>query len=51
MRPTMPIYHGRKVLAALFLAGFMVYGGGLYCFVLLVPPLTQEFHWSRAATA
>jgi len=46
----MPIYHGRKVLAALFMAGFMVYGGGLYCFVLLVPPLTEEFHWSRAAT-
>ena len=47
----MAIYHGRKVLAALFMAGFMVYGGGLYCFVLLVPPLTQEFHWSRAATS
>jgi MFS family permease len=46
-----PIYHGRKVLAALFMAGFMVYGGGLYCFVLLVPPLTEEFHWSRAATS
>jgi MFS family permease len=45
-----PLYHGRKVLAALFMAGFMVYGGGLYCFVLLVPPLTEEFHWSRAAT-
>ncbi len=44
-------YHGYKVLAALFLAGFMVYGGGLYCFVLLVPPLTQEFHWSRTATS
>jgi len=24
----MPIYHGRKVLAALFMTGFMVYGGG-----------------------
>jgi MFS family permease len=48
---TVPIYHGRKVLAALFMAGFMVYGGGLYCFVLLVPPLTEEFHWSRAATS
>src|SRR6202522_1023147 len=47
---SMPIYHGRKVLAALFMAGFMFYGGGLYCFVLLVPPLTEEFHWSRAAT-
>src|ERR1700722_7658833 len=45
----MALYHGRKVLAALFLAGFMVYGGGLYCFVLLVLPLTEEFHWSRAA--
>jgi MFS family permease len=45
------IYHGHKVLAALFLAGFMVYGGGLYSFVLFVPPLTQEFHWSRAATS
>lgn len=43
-------YHGYQVLAALFSAGFIVYGGGLYCFVLLVPPLTQEFHWSRAAT-
>jgi hypothetical protein len=43
-------YHGRKVLAALFIAGFMVYSGGLYCFALLVPPLTEEFHWSRAAT-
>src|SRR5271170_3066341 len=47
----MSLYHGRKVLAALFMAGFMVYGGGLYCFVLLVPPLTEEFHWSRAATS
>jgi MFS family permease len=47
----MRIYHGYKVVAALFMAGFMVYGGGLYCFVLFVPPLTQEFHWSRAATS
>ena len=48
---TMPMYHGRKVLAALFTAGFMVYGGGLYSFALFIPPLTQEFHWSRAATS
>ena len=47
----MRIYHGHKVLAALFMAGFMVYGGGLYSFALFVPPLTQEFHWSRAATS
>ncbi len=45
------IYHGRKVLAALFMAGFMVYGGGLYSFARFIPPLTQEFHWSRAATS
>jgi len=45
------LYHGVKVVIALFLAGFMVYGGGLYCFVLFVPPLTQEFHWDRASTS
>lgn len=45
------LYHGTKVLIALFLAGFMVYGGGLYCFVLFVPALTAEFHWSRADTS
>jgi MFS family permease len=45
------IYYGWKVLLALFLAGFMVYGGGLYSFVLFIPPLTAEFHWSRAATS
>ncbi len=45
------LYYGGKVVAALFLAGFMVYGGGLYGFALFVPPLTAEFHWSRAATS
>jgi len=45
------MYYGRKVLIALFFAGFMVYGGGLYCFVLFIPPLTAEFHWNRAATS
>jgi MFS family permease len=44
-------YYGWKVLLALFLAGFMVYGGGLYCFVLFVPRMTEEFGWSRAATS
>jgi len=43
-------YYGWQVLAALFMAGFMVYGGGLWSFVLFVVPLTQEFHWTRAAT-
>ena len=46
-----PIYYGWKVLLALFFAGFMVYGGGLYCFVLFVPRMTEEFGWSRAATS
>src|SRR5579863_6395448 len=32
------------------MAGFMVYGGGLWSFVLFVVPLTQEYHWTRAAT-
>src|SRR5579863_6342407 len=32
------------------MAGFMVYGGGLWSFVLFVVPLTEEFHWTRAAT-
>jgi MFS family permease len=44
------LYYGWKVLAALFVAGFLVYGGGLYSFVLFVKPLTEEFGWSRAAT-
>lgn len=44
------LYYGWKVVIALFLAGFMVYGGGLYSFVLFVPRLTEEFHWSRVAT-
>lgn len=41
---------GWSILAALFLSGFMLYGGGLYAFVLMVPVLTDEFHWSRAAS-
>jgi MFS family permease len=48
--PRRGLYYGWKVLMALFMAGFMVYGGGLWAFTLLVMPLTQEFHWSRAAT-
>jgi len=45
------LYYGWKVVLALFIAGFMVYGGGLYCFVLFVPRMTAEFGWSRAATS
>ncbi len=48
--PARGLYHGWVVLAALFTSGFFVYGGGLYCFTLLVEPLTVEFHWTRQAT-
>jgi OFA family oxalate/formate antiporter-like MFS transporter len=44
-------YYGWWVLATLFLSGFMVYGGGLYSFVLFITPWTQEFGWNRATTA
>jgi MFS family permease len=45
------LYHGWKVLGAISLAGFLVYGGGLYSFVLFVTPLTREFGWTRAETS
>jgi MFS family permease len=44
-------FYGWWVLATLFLSGFMVYGGGLYSFVLFIAPWTREFGWSRATTA
>ena len=45
-----PLFSGWYVIAVLFLGGFAVYGGGLYSFILFVTPLSDEFHWSRAAT-
>lgn len=45
-----PIFRGWYVVATLFLAGFALYGAGLYSFILFVTPLSAEFHWSRAAT-
>jgi MFS family permease len=44
------IFRGWYVVAALFLGGFALYGAGLYSFILFVTPLSNEFHWSRAAT-
>ncbi len=41
-------YYGWRVVAALFVVGMMVYGGGLYAFTVFVPALTAEFGWSRA---
>lgn len=43
-------YWGWRVVAALFVVGMMVYGGGLYAFTVFVPALTTEFGWSRATT-
>lgn len=48
--PSTRIYPGWWVVIGLFLAGMMVYGAGLYGFSLLIPPLSTEFGWSRAAT-
>jgi MFS family permease len=48
---THKLFYGWWVLATLFLSGFMVYGGGLYSFVLFITPWTREFGWSRATTA
>ncbi len=45
------LFYGWWVLATLFLSGFMVFGGGLYSFVLFITPWTREFGWSRATTA
>lgn len=44
------LFRGWWVVAVLFLGGFMMYGAGLYSFVLFVTPLSKEFDWSRAAT-
>lgn len=41
-------YYGWRVVAALFVVGMMVYGGGLYAFTVFVPALTAEFGWNRA---
>lgn len=44
------IFQGWFVVGALFVLGFMLYGGGFYSFILFVPPLAKEFHWSSAGT-
>jgi MFS family permease len=44
------IYRGWWVVLSLFIAGMMIYGAGLYGFTLLIPPLSEQFGWSRAAT-
>ena len=44
------LFRGWYVVAALFIGGFALYGAGLYSFILFVTPLSEEFHWSRAAT-
>lgn len=43
-------YYGWRVVAALFVVGMMVYGGGLYAFTVFIPALTTEFGLNRATT-
>jgi MFS family permease len=47
---TQGAYYGWRVVAALFVVGMMVYGGGLYAFTVFIPALTTEFGWNRATT-
>jgi MFS family permease len=49
-RSTLHLFHGWYVAATLSICGIVLYGGGLYSFILFVTPLSNEFHWSRAAT-
>lgn len=48
--PHRALFPGWQVVGALFVVGFMLYGGGLWSFILFVPPLAKEFHWSTAGT-
>ncbi len=43
-------YFGWWIVLCAMLAGMIVYGPGLYCFTLFIPPMSEEFGWSRAAT-
>jgi MFS family permease len=38
-----------RVIAGLFLAGFFIYGIGVYAFTQLLVPITAEFAWGRTA--
>jgi MFS family permease len=44
-----PLFRGWYVAATLSICGVALYGAGLYSFILFVTPLSNEFHWSRAA--
>ena len=50
IKRTSPLFYGWYVAATLSVAGFVLYGCGLYSFILFVTPLSDEFHWSRAGT-
>ncbi|MCY3637825.1 MAG: hypothetical protein OXG80_01880, partial [Chloroflexi bacterium] len=48
LRPKpIPIYAGWWVISAPFLAAMLTVGSGQYAFGLLIPPLEQEFGWTR----
>jgi MFS family permease len=43
-------FHGWHVVGALFICAFMIYGAGMYSFMLFVPSLSEHFHWGPTAT-
>jgi MFS family permease len=50
-RPSRPmLYVGWRVVAALALCTFIVYGASLYAFIVISEPLAREFRWSAAQT-
>ena len=44
------IYYGWWITLALFIAGLLAFGGGVYAFTLFLPSLETEFGWGRAVT-
>jgi MFS family permease len=44
-----PSSGGWVAVGALFICAFMIYGAGMYSFMLFVPGLAEQFHWGPAA--
>ena len=47
---TSRVFRGWYVVAALFACAFIMYGAGMYSFMLFVRPISERFHWGPAAT-
>jgi OFA family oxalate/formate antiporter-like MFS transporter len=48
VRPENRIYFGWKIVLALFLCTFALYGVSIYSFILLTTPMGAEYGWSNA---